>query len=106
MGRATLVYGLGVTGRAVARALGYRLTETWDPPETAEEVVGKIAPTPLIVVHGVDDRLFLVDVARRLYERAGEPKRLMLASRFGHAEEGLTPAFAERLTARILDALA
>jgi pimeloyl-ACP methyl ester carboxylesterase len=91
------------TGRRLARVAGYRLTDRWDPPDPPEDVVGRIAPTPVIVVHGVDDRLFAVEQARRLYQRAGEPKRLMLSSRFGHAEDGLTPAFAGRISRRIAE---
>jgi hypothetical protein len=41
--------------------------------------------------------MFGVDHAMRLYEAAREPKRLLLGSRFGHAEDGLTPAFADRI---------
>ena len=57
-------------------------------------------PSPvasLVVVHGRDDHYFDEDEAWRLYRRAGEPKRLLLASRFGHAEDGFTPVFADRL---------
>lgn len=85
-------------GRAALRAWGVRLPETWDGPEAPEEVVGKIAPTPIVIVHGRDDQLFSEDHAHRLFEAAHEPKRLLLGDRFGHAEDGLTPAFAERLT--------
>jgi pimeloyl-ACP methyl ester carboxylesterase len=85
-------------GRAALRAWGVRLPEHWDPPESPEEVIGKIAPTPVVIVHGNNDALFSVDHAQRLYEAANEPKRLLLGDRFGHAEDGLTPAFAARLT--------
>ena len=57
-------------------------------------MIGKIAPTPVVIVHGADDRLFPVAHARRLYDAAAEPKRLLIGEGFGHAEEGLTPAFA------------
>ena len=50
-----------------------------------------------MIVHGNDDHLFAPDHARRLYAAAGEPKRLLLGDRFGHAEDGLTPAFERRL---------
>jgi fermentation-respiration switch protein FrsA (DUF1100 family) len=52
----------------------------------------------VVIVHGTDDALFSVDHAHRLYDAAHEPKRLLLGDRFGHAEDGLTPAFATRLT--------
>jgi alpha-beta hydrolase superfamily lysophospholipase len=89
-------------GRRLARSMGVRLgvLDRW--PESPEEVVGRIAPTPLILVHGRDDHFFEEEEAWRLYRRAGEPKRLMLATRFGHAEDGLTAALADRLAERLL----
>jgi fermentation-respiration switch protein FrsA (DUF1100 family) len=62
-------------------------------------------PDPLLLVHGRDDHFFDEEEAWRLYRAAKEPKRLMLASRFGHAEDGLTPAFADRLAERLLEVL-
>jgi pimeloyl-ACP methyl ester carboxylesterase len=88
-------------GRGVARAAGVRLAGSWGWPDDPEAVVGRIAPTPLIVVHGRDDHFFEVEEAWRLYRRAGEPKRLLLASRFGHAEDGFDPAFADLVAERI-----
>jgi pimeloyl-ACP methyl ester carboxylesterase len=92
-------------GRAALRAWGVRLPEEWDEPDSPEDVVGKIAPTPLVIVHGRDDPLFSLDHAERLYEAAQEPKRLLIGDRFGHAEDGLSPAFAQRLTRVILQEL-
>ncbi|HEV8681710.1 MAG TPA: alpha/beta fold hydrolase [Actinomycetota bacterium] len=92
-------------GRRLAGLLGVRLSETWSDPEDPEALVGRIAPTPLILVHGRDDHFFDEDEAWRLFRRAGQPKRLMLARRFGHAEDGLTPALAELLARRVMDAL-
>jgi pimeloyl-ACP methyl ester carboxylesterase len=86
-----------VPGRTMLRAWGVRLPETWEIPPSPEEVVGRIAPVPLVIVHGRNDHMFGVDHAMRLYEAAREPKRLLLGSRFGHAEDGLTPAFADRI---------
>ena len=88
-------------GRGLSRVAGVRLSAEWHEPEAPEDVVEKIAPTPVVVVHGRDDHYFEEEEAWRLYRRAGHPKRLLLASRFGHGEDGFTPAFAERL-ARLL----
>ena len=88
-------------GRAALRVLGVRITTEWAPPESPEDVIGKIAPAPVILVHGTDDRLFPPAHARRLYEAANEPKLLMIGEGFGHAEDGLSPAFARRLAAVI-----
>ena len=84
-------------GRAALRAFGVRMPDRWDPPESPEDVIGKIAPTPVVIVHGADDRLFPPSHAHRLYEAAGEPKRLLIGEGFGHAEDGLRPAFARKL---------
>jgi pimeloyl-ACP methyl ester carboxylesterase len=84
-------------GRAALRAWGVRLPEHWDEPESPQEVIGRIAPTPVVIVHGKDDPLFGEDHAHKLYAAANEPKRLLLGDRFGHAEDGLTPAFSDRL---------
>jgi pimeloyl-ACP methyl ester carboxylesterase len=92
-------------GRRMARLAGYRLADTWSDPEHPEDVVSRIAPIPLVLVHGADDHFFDVDGARRLYERAREPKRLMISSRFGHAEDGLNRAFADRMTHRVHEVL-
>jgi pimeloyl-ACP methyl ester carboxylesterase len=84
-------------GRAALRAYGVRLPDRWEPPESPQDVIGKIAPTPIVIVHGADDRMFPPSHAHRLYEAAGEPKRLLIGEGFGHAEDGLTPAFALKL---------
>ena len=64
-----------------------RLPEEWDEPESPEDVVGKISPVPLAIVHGRNDHLFSEDHAHRLFAAAGEPKRLLLGDHFGHAED-------------------
>ncbi len=88
-------------GRTTLRPWGVRLPSVWprdgEMPESPEEVVGKIAPATTVIVHGANDHLFPEDHAYRLYEAANEPKRLLLGDRFGHAEDGLTPAFTSRL---------
>jgi fermentation-respiration switch protein FrsA (DUF1100 family) len=84
-------------GRATLRAVGVRMPDRWTPPEAPLDVIGKIGPTPLLIVHGADDRLFPPSHAHRLYDAAAEPKRLLVGRGFGHAEDGLTPAFARKL---------
>jgi alpha-beta hydrolase superfamily lysophospholipase len=88
-------------GRRLARVMGVRLTDAWDGTEDPEAVVERVAPVPLIIVHGRDDHFFDVEEAWRLYRRAGEPKRLLLASPFGHAEDGFTPSFADLVADRL-----
>jgi pimeloyl-ACP methyl ester carboxylesterase len=88
-------------GRRALRAVGIRLPAAWEEPEAPVEVIAEIAPAPVIVVHGEDDQLFTPAHARALYDAANEPRHLLIGSRFGHAETGLTPRFAQRL-ARVI----
>lgn len=48
------------------------------------DVVGRLAPTPLLVIGVVDDPVTPTDHAVALYEAAGEPKRLILQSQTTH----------------------
>jgi pimeloyl-ACP methyl ester carboxylesterase len=90
-------------GRAVARrAYNLRVGDPWTKdPESPLEVVGKIAPTPLLVVHGREDRYFGVDHAQALYAAAGQPSELWLVDGFGHAEAGATPELLDRIGAHV-----
>jgi alpha-beta hydrolase superfamily lysophospholipase len=51
-----------------------------------EQVVHRIAPRPLLIVHGAENELYKPIEAQSLYERAGEPKRLELLEEHGHTE--------------------
>lgn len=46
--------------------------------------VAGIAPRPLLLVHGSADDVVPVDHARKLYARAGDPKRLVIIDGAGH----------------------
>ena len=59
----------------------------------AEWVVDKIAPRPLLLITTDDDRLVPPEESRALYERAGEPKKLVVLKGFGHYEVYVPPAF-------------
>jgi pimeloyl-ACP methyl ester carboxylesterase len=85
------------SGRLALRGLGVRPARAWQPVETPADVIGAIAPTPVVIVHGRDDHFFDEEQAWLLYRSAGAPKRLLLASRFGHAEDGYSPAFADQV---------
>jgi pimeloyl-ACP methyl ester carboxylesterase len=89
-------------GRGVL-AVGYRTRIArlgWDPwPEPPDAVVGRIAPAPLLVVHGDRDRYFPVEHARWLVEAARGPAELWLERGFGHAEAGATPELVHRIAA-------
>ena len=49
------------------------------------EYVAGINPRPLLLVHGSQDETVAVSHAHRLYDTAGEPKRLIIIDGAGHA---------------------
>ena len=89
------------------RVLGTRITAAgWaDVPESPVEVVGRIAPTPLLLVHGDRDHYFPVEHPRALYAAAAEPKELWLLEGFGHAESAATPEVLDRIGAHLPELL-
>lgn len=60
-----------------------------------EWVVDKIAPRPLMLIATDDDRLVPPEESISLYEKAGEPKKLVMLKGFGHYEVYVDPAFTE-----------
>ena len=89
-------------GRFLAhRAFKTRITsDGWDlsaPPESPVEVIGRIAPIPVLIVHGDRDHYFPVEHPEALYAAAREPKELWLEEGFAHAESGATPELLDRL---------
>jgi dipeptidyl aminopeptidase/acylaminoacyl peptidase len=46
--------------------------------------VTAISPRPLLIVHGDKDELVNVEHARKLYDRAGQPKKLVILEGAGH----------------------
>lgn len=91
-------------GRTVAaRVLGTRVSpQAWTvPPLSPLDVVGRVAPLPLLLVHGDRDGYFALSHARSLAAAAGEPVELWVEPGFAHAETGATPDLLDRLGARL-----
>jgi pimeloyl-ACP methyl ester carboxylesterase len=87
-------------GRLVGRAaLRTRISSGgWNPvPAEPVAVAARIAPVPLLVVHGDTDPYFPVEHAEKLYAAAAEPRELWIEPGFGHAEN----AAPDELLARI-----
>jgi uncharacterized protein len=69
----------------------------WRSPPDPERMVAGITQ-PLLLVHGQDDAYFPIEDADRLAARhAGTSTVWRESPGFGHAEDGLTPAFIDRL---------
>jgi fermentation-respiration switch protein FrsA (DUF1100 family) len=48
------------------------------------EWIKKISPRPLLIIHGTQDDVVYPSSARELYERAGEPKQIVMIDGAGH----------------------
>ena len=87
-------------GRLIARH-GFKTrisAAAWpEVPESPVEVVGRIAPIPLLLVHGDADHYFPVEHPQALFDAANEPKELWLLEGFGHAENAATPEVLDRI---------
>ncbi|MDP8929484.1 MAG: alpha/beta hydrolase [Actinomycetota bacterium] len=77
---------------------------SWSPYPHPRDLAGKIE-APWLIVHGLDDHFFPVHHAKILHQRSAGPATLWVEPRFGHAEEGLTPAFSMRLGRAVKEAL-
>jgi pimeloyl-ACP methyl ester carboxylesterase len=87
-------------GRLVCRTLlSTRIsTGRWDPvPVPPADAAAKIAPTPLLIVHGDRDEYFPVDHAEQLFEAAHQPKELWVVPGYGHAEAAAPRALIDRI---------
>lgn len=51
-----------------------------------QDVIADIAPRPLLIIHGTDDKRITVEQAVNLYKVAAEPKRLWLIEGSSHAQ--------------------
>lgn len=87
------------SGRLVSVAvLRTRIGQRWvDVPESPAEVAGRVAPTPLLVVHGDRDLFFGVEHGRALAAAAGPGAELWEVAGFGHAEGAVTPELVDRI---------
>jgi pimeloyl-ACP methyl ester carboxylesterase len=85
-----------LTGRVLRRT---RIAASgWQPvPEPPDAAAARIAPTPLLVVHGDADGVLPVEHAYALFAAAGQPKQLWIEPGFGHAEAAATPDLLARI---------
>jgi fermentation-respiration switch protein FrsA (DUF1100 family) len=66
-------------------------------PVPPAEAAAKIAPVPLLIVHGDQDLYFPPEHARQLYKAAREPKELWLLPGMGHAESACDQDLVDRI---------
>ncbi|MGY1811645.1 alpha/beta hydrolase family protein [Blastococcus sp. SYSU D00820] len=84
--------------RLASRVVRLRLDDPWlTPPPAPLEVVSRIAPTPLLLVHGDRDEYFPLEHFRLLVAAAGPAATAWVVPGFGHAESGATAPLVERI---------
>ena len=84
--------------RLGSRVLGVRLAPPWPSnPPAPVELVSRIAPTPLLLVHGDRDTYFPLEHFRTLAQAAGPAAEVWVVPGMGHAENGMTGPLAERI---------
>lgn len=87
-------------GRLVARLLGVRLDGAWAVvPPSPVEVVGAVAPTPLLLVQFAGDRYFSAAHATALAAVARGHAELWIEPGAGHGESGTGDALVGRIAA-------
>lgn len=70
----------------------------WDPvPLSPVQAVPRIAPTPLLIVHGDRDGYFPLDHPRMLAAAAGEQGELWIEPGMGHAENAASEELVHRI---------
>jgi pimeloyl-ACP methyl ester carboxylesterase len=87
-------------GRAFAKlVMNTRVSQgRWEVvPMPPAEAAARIAPTPLLVVHGDRDGYFPADHAEQIYAGARQPKELWIEPGLAHAESAMSPALLDRI---------
>ena len=84
--------------RLGAAALRLRLDVPWlTVPPAPVQLASRIAPTPLLLVHGDRDSYFPLEHFRTLATAAGPAATVWVVPGMGHAESGMTAPLAERI---------
>ncbi len=73
--------------RGLELGAGFRPGNLWAKKERPIDNIKRITPVPILLMHGTHDPIVSHHHSERLYQEAGEPKRLILIEGGGHAEE-------------------
>lgn len=68
------------------RKLKVKMGNVFLPKQDPLEVIDKISPIPVLFLHGAEDWVIDTSHSQRLYEKAKEPKKLIIFENVAHAE--------------------
>jgi len=87
-------------GPLFGRLIGVRLGPAWtDIPLSPIEAVDKIAPIPLLLVHGTDDRYFSPAHVLSLRAASADHAQMWIEAGMGHAESATSAELISRIAA-------
>jgi alpha-beta hydrolase superfamily lysophospholipase len=93
-------------GRRLLERFGTRVSPAVAPVVTPPlDLAASISPVPVAIVHGGRDRYVPLADAHAIFDRLGEPRRLVVLPHFGHGEAGFTADFGIMLHGLIGDLL-
>jgi pimeloyl-ACP methyl ester carboxylesterase len=69
-----------------AKGKGVRPSHPWEPKTAPIDIVDQISPRPVLFIHGAEDWLINPRHSRELYNKAKEPKKIVILEKAGHAE--------------------
>lgn len=69
-----------------AKGKSVRPSHPWQIKKSPIDIVDQISPRPVLFIHGAEDWLINVKHSRELYNKAKEPKKLVILEKVGHAE--------------------
>lgn len=64
-----------------------------------QDAIAAISPIPLLIIHGEQDKVVETYHAQRLFEKAGQPKQLLLVPEAGHIQAFVYPQAREQVLA-------
>jgi len=79
---------------------GVLMNDTFSP----DRYIGNLAPIPFLLVHGTSDPVISINHARRLFAKAGDPKRLIVIEGGSHTD-AFTPRFGAMYKDIVIDFL-
>ena len=69
-----------------AKGKGIRPSHPWEPKIAPIDIVDRISPRPILFLHGSEDWLIHPRHSQKLFDKAKEPKKIIILEKLGHAE--------------------